>query len=152
MDVKLSTAETLREAMTLADAIDRYAREVGAEFRDDPPAPGVGQRLIEAHFDARETVIALARGDREEPLGMCVTIPFQDPLFGDVVPFVAVLFVGPDYRHRGLAGHLIKSVRETLAERGLNALAGRAGHNDDALISMGERWGFVRQWEWMVHE
>jgi hypothetical protein len=34
----------------------------------------------------------------------------------------------------------------------MKALSARAGHNDDALISMGERWGFVRQWEMMVRE
>ena len=32
------------------------------------------------------------------------------------------------------------------------ANAGRAGHNDDALISMGERWGFLRAWELFVRE
>ena len=155
MDIKLSTAETLDEALVLADAIDRYAVEVSAEFRDEAPAPGVGKRLLERHFDRPETVVALARlgdPDRLEPVGMCITIPFEDPLFGDVMPYAPVLFVDPDFRHRGLAGHLVRSVQSTLAERGIHTLAVRAGHNDDALISMGERWGFVRQWEWMVHE
>jgi hypothetical protein len=43
-------------------------------------------------------------------------------------------------------------VQSVLAERGMRVLAARAGHNDDALISMGERWGFVRAWELMLFE
>ena len=35
---------------------------------------------------------------------------------------------------------------------GLDALAARAPLNDDALISMGERWGFIRQWAYLVYE
>ncbi|MFT5052355.1 MAG: GNAT superfamily N-acetyltransferase [Chlamydiales bacterium] len=152
MEVKLSIAETLDEALSLSAAIDGYAAEVSADYRDTPPAAGLGQRLLERHFGRPETVVALARAERPEPIGMCVTIPFEDPLFGDAVPFVAVLFVDSSFRHRGLAGLLVRSVQETLAGRGIGSLAGRAGHNDDALISMGERWGFVRQWEWMLRD
>ena len=34
----------------------------------------------------------------------------------------------------------------------MTELWARAAHNDDALISMGERWGFVRAWELMSAE
>ncbi len=55
-------------------------------------------------------------------------------------------------RHQGLAAKLVAEVSAVLRERGMMSLAARAGHNDDALISMGERWGFVRTWEMMVRE
>ena len=81
-------------------------------------------------------------------------------------------FVVNDYdKLRGLFGELLKEVQRVksegdfeaakalvegvsglLRDRGMSTLAARAGHNDDALISMGERWGFVRQWELMVLE
>jgi len=152
MDIKLSTAETMDEALVIAEAIEKYALEISLDYRDSEPPAGIGRRLIERHFKSPETVIALARTERSDPVGMCVTVPFEDPLFADTLPFVAVLFVDSGFRHRGLAGHLVASVQATLAERGIKSLAGRAGHNDDALISMGERWGFVRQWEWMVRD
>jgi hypothetical protein len=47
---------------------------------------------------------------------------------------------------------LVERCRALLASRGHKRLAARALHNDDALISMGERWGFVRAWEWMLYE
>jgi GNAT superfamily N-acetyltransferase len=65
---------------------------------------------------------------------------------------VLVLYVEPDARHRGVARALVEEATRLLAARGLRRLAARAGHNDDALISMGERWGFVRQWELMLRE
>jgi len=65
---------------------------------------------------------------------------------------VLILFVSPSARHGGLAGALVEAATAELAGRGIPLLAARAGHNDDALISMGERWGFVRQWELMVRE
>jgi GNAT superfamily N-acetyltransferase len=65
---------------------------------------------------------------------------------------VLLLFVSPDVRHRGLARAMVDAVTRVLAARGHEKLAARAAHNDDALISMGERWGFVRQWEMMLRE
>ena len=46
----------------------------------------------------------------------------------------------------------MQEARRLLGQRGLRTLAARAGHNDDALISMGERWGFVRAWELLLYE
>jgi GNAT superfamily N-acetyltransferase len=55
-------------------------------------------------------------------------------------------------RHRGLGSALVKETLRALAARGHATLTGRAGQNDDALISMGERWGFVRIWDLLVRE
>ena len=84
--------------------------------------------------------------------GRCLTGPFADPLLGTTQPMVLVLHVDPSLRHRGVARELIAHADGLLYARGHATLAARAGHNDDALISMGERWGFVRSWELMVRE
>jgi GNAT superfamily N-acetyltransferase len=98
-------------------------------------------------------VLLVAESSRgKTDLGVCLTGPFEDPLIGARVPMVLLLFVSPDVRHRGLAHAMVEEVSRLLMERGHRTLAARAGHNDDALISMGERWGFVRQWEMMLRE
>jgi hypothetical protein len=51
-----------------------------------------------------------------------------------------------------VARALVHETARLLAARGAGTLAARAGHNDDALISMGERWGFVRSWELLARE
>ena len=84
--------------------------------------------------------------------GLCLTVPFEDPLTGEILPMIVILRVDPNLRHRGIARALVDDARSILAERGHGILAARAGHNDDALISMGERWGFLRHWELMLHE
>ena len=85
-------------------------------------------------------------------LGLCLVGPFEDPLTAERTPMVLALYVEPAVRHRGLARALVDEARAVLAERGFHRLAARAGHNDDALVSMGERWGYVRQWELMLLE
>jgi GNAT superfamily N-acetyltransferase len=153
MDVTLEILEAPDDALDLAAAIDDYARETTAEFRDEDPAEGVGLRLVKRHFTVPECVFLVARDKaRGERIGMCVTAPLEDPLLGERMPTVVVLFVHPDYRHRGLASQMVQAVRAELESRGLASLAARAAHNDDALISMGERWGFVRVYEIMVRE
>ena len=62
---------------------------------------------------------------------------------------ILALWVDPDWRHRGLARALVGRVHDEL---GAAVIGARAAHNDDALISMGERWGFVRSFEVMFHE
>lgn len=153
MDVTLRFLQTLDDALDLAGEIDRYAAQTTAEFRDDPLPPNVGSRLLRRALEAREGVVLTAHdGATRQRIGLCVTAPMTDPLVGDVMPVVVVLHVHPDYRHRGLARQMVRAVVEELEGREIHALAARAGHNDDALISMGERWGFVRSIEVMVRE
>ena len=110
-------------------------------------------RLLRRALDSPQGLVMTAHlpgnGDR---IGFCVTGPLVDPLVGDAMPMVVALYVDPNFRHRGLARKMVLGVRMELAERGHGTLAARAGHNDDALISMGERWGFVRAFEVMVRE
>lgn len=153
MTTTLRRITEFAEAEALAPALDAYAAQAINDFFDEPLPEGVCRRFFERHFSAPETVLLVAENERgASDLGLCVTGPFEDPLLGSRVPMVLILYVSPDVRHRGLARTLIAEVSRILEARGSKKLAARAGHNDDALISMGERWGFVRQWEMMIRE
>lgn len=135
----------------MSERLNRYADEVTREFRDEPLPPDVGRRLIERSFDADECVLLVAE-EQGEVHGLCLTAPLFDPLTGESVPVIVLLNVESQARQRGLARALAEQTQRLLARRGHRRLAARAGHNDDALISMGERWGYLRHWELMLHE
>ena len=142
-----------READALAPALDAYAAQALAEFRDTPLPEGVCRRFFERHFADAESLLVIAESARgAADMGVCLTGPFEDPLTGERMPSVLILYVSPGMRHRGLGRALMDETLRTLAERGHHKICGRAGHNDDALISMGERWGFVRLWDLLVRE
>lgn len=143
----------LEEALTLAPRLDRATAERAREFQDEPVPEGVVRDFLFARFDDPETLLLVAETeDGRADLGLCLIGPFVDPLLPTRVPMVLLLHVERDARHRGLARALVEEATRLLAERGYATLAARAGHNDDALISMGERWGFVRHWELMLRE
>lgn len=153
MDVLLREIDSLDDARALAPRLDELAEAALGEYRDDPLPAGVALRLLERAFGEPECVLlvaetAVGRGD----LGLCLVGPLEDPLSGERLPMILLLYVEPEVRHRGLARALVDEARSVLAERGFSRLAARAAHNDDALISMGERWGFTRQWELLVFE
>jgi GNAT superfamily N-acetyltransferase len=153
MNAQLRRITSIDEALTMAPAIDAYAAQAMAEFLDGPLPEGVSRRFFKRHFESGETVLLVAESARgKADLGVCLTGPFEDPLIGTRVPMILLLFVSSDVRHRGVAHSMVEEVSRLLEERGHGKLAARAGHNDDALISMGERWGFVRQWELMLRE
>jgi len=153
MDPRIRNIEDPEEALALSTALEAYVAQATADVRDEPLPEGTCRRFFERCFDDRETVLLVAETQAgRADLGVCITGPFEDPLVGTRVPMILVLFVSPSARHRGLAKALVDRVTEILERRGLPTLAARAGHNDDALISMGERWGFVRQWEIMLRE
>lgn len=153
MKLTLRTLESLEQALELAPALDRHAAEFWTQFSDEAWPAGACERFLRRAFEAPETLVLVAQdAARAEPWGVCVTGPFVDPLRGHTTPMVLVLHVDPSLRHRGVAHELIEEATRVLATRGLRRLSARVGHNDDALISMGERWGFVRAWEWMLRE
>jgi len=150
---RIRRIEDLQSALELAPALEAYAAQATAEFRDVPLPEGTCRRFFGRSFSEPETVLVVAEtSPGKSDLGVCMTGPFEDPLTAGRLPMVLILFVSPSARHQGLAGALVGEVTKALKERGMPSLGARAGHNDDALISMGERWGFVRQWEMMVRE
>jgi ribosomal protein S18 acetylase RimI-like enzyme len=152
-DARLRRIEDLASALELSPALEAYASQATAEFRDGPLKEGTCRRFFAKNFSEAETVFVVAEtGKGKCDLGVCVSGPFEDPLTGSRASMVLILFVSPNARHQGLAARLVEEVSKALQERGIQSLAARAAHNDDALISMGERWGFVRTWEMMVRE
>ena len=153
MKLDLHTIDTLEDALAIAAQLDHFAAEALAEFSDGDLPGGMTRRFLERSFDAPETLVLVAEeagtGTRR---GFCLTGPLADPLTREVLPLVLILHVDPTVRHRGVARALVGEALRLLSRRGIRRLAARAGHNDDALISMGERWGFVRLWELMLHE
>lgn len=148
----LRTVTDPAEALALAPELDRYAAEFQTQFSDEPYPLGSAARFVEQQLDRPESLLLQARDEAGATLGLCLIGPLLDPLMGTALPTVLVLYVSPTWRHRGMARSLIKAASETLADRGVTGLSARVGHNDDALISMGERWGFVRHWELLLRE
>jgi ribosomal protein S18 acetylase RimI-like enzyme len=152
-DARIRRIEDLHSALELAPALEAYASQATEEFRDGALPEGTCRRFFAKNFSEAETVFVVAETATGRcDLGVCVSGPFEDPLTGSRGSMVLILFVSPNARHQGLARRLVEEVSKALQERGIRSLAARAAHNDDALISMGERWGFVRQWELMVRE
>ena len=152
MELTLERIETLERALELAPIVDRFAAETMEQYAATSIPEGVGRAFFERVFTEPETVVLIARRGSEPPAGVCISAPLVDPLLGTSTPIVALLHVDRDLRHRGLARQLIDELRAVLAQRGFDEVSARVAHNDDALISMGERWGFTRQWELMVRE
>jgi GNAT superfamily N-acetyltransferase len=152
LNLSIRTAESRKEALERAVELERWAGEIAPEFLGGPLAPGSVARMVDRHFDAPETVVVSAHAPDGECLGMLVTAPLEDPLTSRRYPLIVLLHVEPRFRHRGVAGKLVAGAIEHLGRRGVPRIAARAAHNDDALISMAERWGFVRHFELMLRE
>ena len=153
MDIQIRPIREFEEALKYAEEIDRFAAESMAEFRDSPLPGGATRRILERHFEVTSCLLLVAESSSTSShLGLCLIAPFEDPLTGELTPVIVVLHVDREIRHCGVARALVKNSIAILRERGHRSLAARAAHNDDALISMGERWGFLRQWEFMVHD
>ena len=153
MSLRLRTIDDLERALAHAPLLDRYAEEYHAQFSDRPFPAGAAQRFLRASFGESETLFLIAEdAASQERAGVCLIGACEDPLLGERTPTVLILHVEPPWRHRGVARSLIQRALQILSDRGHTELAARVGHNDDALISMGERWGFTRLWEFIVRE
>ena len=152
MSPTIRTVTELAEALALAPTLDAHAAEFEVQFSDVPFPAGATARFLEASFAAPETLLLEARDEAGATLGLCLLGPLVDPLKGTAVPTVLVLQVASTWRHRGLARALMQAAAEEFAQRGVKGISARVGHNDDALISMGERWGFIRHWELLLRE
>ena len=138
------------------DALEPLAQELVeaalAEERDEGAPAGAGRGVLERALASDCGLILRAEAEDGALAGLLVCGPLADPLAGDVRPMVQLLWTAAPYRRRGLARGLVEQASQTLRARGHRTLAARAGHNDDALISMGERWGFVRSFELLVRD
>jgi len=155
VNLRLRTITTRDEAQGTLALLEQAVREVSgaAGMEGAKRTPGELARRYLERLGPREAVLVVAE-PREvaRPLALAASAPFEDPLTGDVQALLILLYTDPSIRQRGVARSLTGELRRALAARGVTELWARAAHNDDALISMGERWGFVRSWELMSAE
>lgn len=151
MNLRLSTIGSRPEAAGVQALLEQAVREVLGQ-PDLRPAE-IAQRYLARLGGARAALLVVAE-PREvaRPLALAASAPFEDPLTGAEQAMLVLLYTDPSIRQRGVARALVAELRRALAARGVRELWARAAHNDDALISMGERWGFVRAWELMSAE
>jgi len=153
VNLRLRTIATREEAQGTLALLEQAVREVsGASGTGGRTPAELAQRYL-ARLGTREALLVVAE-PREvaRPLALAASAPFEDPLTGEVGAVIVLLYTDPSIRQRGVARALTQELRRALATRGVTELWARAQHNDDALISMGERWGFVRAWELMSAE
>ncbi len=153
MKIRLTCLGTLEEALLQAPLLDSLGASAHGPVSDQPFPKGASERRLRRDFAAPQSVLIVAsEPDGERLAGLSYAGPVEDPTSLERAPCLLALWVEPRLRHQGLARELVKETRKILAGRGQHRLLARVAHNDDALISMGERWGFVRTWEWMVSE
>lgn len=134
--------------MDLGELLERATVDSTRDFAEGEPEDGAAKRFLDRHWDDPKTFLVLAEPEGEtSPWGLCLTGPLEDPWTGQRSPLVLALWVDPKIRHRGVARALVLETRKLLADCGEKILSARVGHGDDALVSMGERWGFLRTWE-----
>jgi GNAT superfamily N-acetyltransferase len=150
VNLRLRTISARSEAEGVQALLEQAVREV-LETTDLRP-DALARRFLE-RLGPREALLVVAE-PREvaRPLALAASTPFEDPLTGEVRALLVLLYTDPSIRQRGVARALVGELRRALAGRGVKELWARTAHNDDALISMGERWGFVRTWELMSVE
>lgn len=155
MNVRLKAIASADDAQARATDVERALTDSEdlALILTDRPNP---HELLERVIGQPESVFVVAESmapeDDGATVGLCLTGPLVDPLSAARIPIVLAFWVAPGYRHRGLARHLLEDVARQLLERGQPGLCLRTDHNDDALISMGERWGFTRRWEILLRD
>lgn len=150
MHADLAVLDSPAALRAQAAVLQRWIGEALADGRRTSATGAAVLARVEAALRERETLALVARGAADgELLGALIALPHVDPLTGERAPEICVLHVHPQYRHRGLARALVADALRRFTAAGIPRVLARAAHNDDARISMGERWGFVRTSELM---
>jgi len=151
MNLRLRTIASRDEAQGTLALLEQAVREVlGPE--NQPPAAELARRFLSRLGPPEALLVVAEPREVERPLALAASAPFEDPLTGSVRALLVLLYTDPSIRQRGVARALVGELRRGLLARDVGELWARAAHNDDAVISMGERWGFVRAWELMSAE
>lgn len=149
MNLRLRTIDTRAEARGTKALLEQAVRaQYGAEMK----AETLAERVL-AGLGPREALLVVAEPkELERPLALAASLPEEEPLTGVVRARLVLLYTDPSIRLRGVARALVGELRRALVARGVGELVALAAHNDDAVISMGERWGFVRTLELLSAE
>jgi len=144
----ISQIETLADAMELSEYLDKAATASLAGIEHQAIQPGAALRFFEESLACDETGLWVAR-EEGALQGICMTGAWVAPISGERMAAVLALYVNADARHQGVSRALVQAALAELRQRGITHLGARVEHNDDARISMGERWGWTRGWEWL---
>lgn len=149
MNLRLRTIATRAEARGTQALLEQAVRaQLGPEARAEELA-----RRFQDGLGPREALLVVAEPKEvERPLALAASLPETEPLTGAVRARLVLLYTDPSIRLRGVARALVGELRRGLTARGVTELVAQAAHNDDAVISMGERWGFVRTLELLSAE
>jgi len=151
LKLDLSLVTEKQQALTLGQEFEPQVLDALESMLPSDPGSGALTAFLERAFDEPETLLLVARERGGERVwGLCLVGAFVEPFTAQRLPMMLALWVDPSLRHRGVARALQVEARRLLMERGQSAFCTRASYNDDALVSMAERWGYVRQWEWML--
>lgn len=153
MEIDLRTIETAEEAAPHLDELTARGREALEELGVEGVPEDFARRFVETRLGEPETLFLVAESaPGKADLGLCLFGALTDPLGGVRIPTLLVLSVAPALRRRGLARVLVREAGRILRRRGHERLAARVPAGDDPLVSMGERWGFVRSWELLARD
>lgn len=153
MEVDLRTVVTADQARAHLELFERAGRAALQDLGIGAAPDDFFERFLAAQLEAPETLLLIAETEAgAADVGFILVGPHTDPLSGVRTPMILILSVESSYRHRGLAATLVQEARRVLARRGFDQLAARTPHGDDPLIAMGERWGFVRSWEFLARD
>lgn len=108
------------------------------------------REFMQSSLGHPSTVLLIARDAKSEQFaGVMFVAARKDPFIGKEDPYIYLLYTVREFRRLGLAATLIDKGEEILRRRGQKSLSAPAGHNDDAIISLGERRGYLREIEFM---
>ena len=153
MEIEIRTVDSAAAAREHFELLRLRGLEALSELGIAAAPDDFMESFLTQRFEAPESLLLVAESKAgAADLGLCLVGPHSDPLSGVRTPMILILSVETNVRHRGLARALVKEARRQLKRRGFPQLAARSPHGDDPLISMGERWGFLRTWEFLAKE
>jgi ribosomal protein S18 acetylase RimI-like enzyme len=143
-------AEALAEAQRESTPVQQVLERIEARLSDRLTLVLVARTASESAAPNAAPNTSVSRGAHDAKiLGALVCLASEEPLSGERQCEIVLLHVDTAWRHRGLARTLVAEASRRLRAHGITALLARTQHNDDARISMGERWGFIRTSECM---
>ncbi|MFQ5748705.1 MAG: GNAT family N-acetyltransferase [Planctomycetota bacterium] len=86
-----------------------------------------------------------ARSQEGELLGGALALNRQTPGEASPRPWLAALWVLPRVRNQGLGRRLMELLEEKLRQRDAREILASVNPEDDAILFLGERWGWSRE-------
>ncbi len=132
---------------------DRIRRAAVENYPEDEVEEAAARAFVRESLAGKGSICLAGYDTGERKLaGVLFAGPYRHSFLAHRDAVIYWLYVWPEYRNLGLASQLLDRAESALAARGVGWLRAHAAHNDDRIISMGERRGYVREIEVMVKE